>query len=170
MEEGAVTDGVALVCESEAALSDRLIEALDGGEAAVGEGSSTKRQRCSAGWSSGLWAGWNTRRMPSGTARFKPTSARCRSARQLNPGRSSIYRCGEIVQTTGTTSAGLEKTSRHGMVFSIGSLTDPIRPRGKCATCCGFTHRRKAKHASLLESMNRTQSGRLPRLRAGSWY
>lgn len=37
MEEGAVTDGVALVCESEAALSDRVIEALDGGEAAVGE-------------------------------------------------------------------------------------------------------------------------------------
>jgi hypothetical protein len=30
-------DRVALVCESEAALSDRVIEALDGGEAAVGE-------------------------------------------------------------------------------------------------------------------------------------
>ena len=37
MEEGAVTDGVALVCESEAALCDQVIEALDGGEAAVGE-------------------------------------------------------------------------------------------------------------------------------------
>jgi hypothetical protein len=37
VEEGAVTDGVALVCEIEAALSDRVIEALDGGEAAVGE-------------------------------------------------------------------------------------------------------------------------------------
>ena len=37
MEEGVVTDGAALVCESEAALSDRVIEALDGGEAAVGE-------------------------------------------------------------------------------------------------------------------------------------
>ena len=37
MEEGAITDDVALVCESEAALSDRVIEALDGGEATVGE-------------------------------------------------------------------------------------------------------------------------------------
>jgi hypothetical protein len=32
-----VTNGVALVCESEAALSDRVIGALDCGEAAVGE-------------------------------------------------------------------------------------------------------------------------------------
>jgi hypothetical protein len=39
VEEGAVTDGVAL-----AALSDRVIEALDGGEAA-GSGSSTNCQR-----------------------------------------------------------------------------------------------------------------------------
>jgi hypothetical protein len=37
VEEGAVTNDVALVCESEAALSDRVIEALDGVEAAVGE-------------------------------------------------------------------------------------------------------------------------------------
>jgi hypothetical protein len=37
VEKGAVTDGVALVRESEEALSDRVIEALDGGEAAVGE-------------------------------------------------------------------------------------------------------------------------------------
>jgi hypothetical protein len=37
VEEGAVTDRVALVCESEAPFSDRVIEALDGGEATVGE-------------------------------------------------------------------------------------------------------------------------------------
>ena len=37
MEEGAITDCVPLVREGEAALSDRVIEALDGGEAAVGE-------------------------------------------------------------------------------------------------------------------------------------
>jgi hypothetical protein len=37
VEEGDVTGGVALVGEGEAALSDRVIEALDGGEAAVGE-------------------------------------------------------------------------------------------------------------------------------------
>src|ERR1700739_519454 len=37
MEEGAITDCVPLVREGEAALSDGVIEALDGVEAAVGE-------------------------------------------------------------------------------------------------------------------------------------
>jgi hypothetical protein len=37
VEERAVTDRVALVCESEAPFSDRVIEPLDGGAAAVGE-------------------------------------------------------------------------------------------------------------------------------------
>jgi uncharacterized protein DUF3489 len=36
---------------------------------------------------------------------IKPTSPRCRSARQPNLGRGSTYRCGKSVQTTGTTSA-----------------------------------------------------------------
>src|SRR4029077_12130470 len=36
--------------------------------------------------------------------RIKPTSPRCRSARQPNPGRDSTYRCGDSVQTTGTSS------------------------------------------------------------------
>ena len=35
---------------------------------------------------------------------IKPTSPRCRSAWQPNLGRSSTYRCGKSVQTTGTTS------------------------------------------------------------------
>ena len=35
---------------------------------------------------------------------IKPTSLRCRSARQPNLGRGSTYRCGKSVQTTGTTS------------------------------------------------------------------
>src|SRR3954467_4734985 len=36
--------------------------------------------------------------------RIKPTSLRCPSAWQPNPGRRSTYRCGDSVQTTGTTS------------------------------------------------------------------
>jgi hypothetical protein len=36
--------------------------------------------------------------------RIKPTSPRCRSARQPNPGRRSTYRCGDSVQTIGTSS------------------------------------------------------------------
>ena len=35
---------------------------------------------------------------------IKPTSPRCPSAWQPNPGRRSTYRCGKSVQTTGTTS------------------------------------------------------------------
>jgi hypothetical protein len=35
---------------------------------------------------------------------IKPTSTRCRSAWQPNPGRGSTYRSGKAVQTTGTTS------------------------------------------------------------------
>src|SRR3954468_1814698 len=37
---------------------------------------------------------------------IKPTSIRCPSAWQPNPGRRSTYRCGDSVQTTGTTSPG----------------------------------------------------------------
>src|SRR2546427_12919241 len=36
---------------------------------------------------------------------IKPTSPRCPSAWQPNPGRGSTYRRGKTVQTTGTTSA-----------------------------------------------------------------
>jgi putative transposase len=48
-------------------------------------------------------AGAHTRAL---TARhpIKPTSRRCPSAWQPNPGRRSTYRCGKSVQTTGTTS------------------------------------------------------------------
>ena len=35
--------------------------------------------------------------------RIKPTSTRCRSAWQPNPGRGSTYRSGKAVQKTGTT-------------------------------------------------------------------
>src|SRR3984893_5466349 len=35
---------------------------------------------------------------------IKPTSPRCHSAWQPNPGRGSTYRCGKSVQTTGITS------------------------------------------------------------------
>jgi hypothetical protein len=42
---------------------------------------------------------------------IRPTSTRCRSARQLNPGRRSTYRCGKIVQTTGATSLPLFQPS-----------------------------------------------------------
>jgi hypothetical protein len=38
---------------------------------------------------------------------IKPTSPRCHSAWQPNPGRGSTYRCGKSVQTTGTTSQGI---------------------------------------------------------------
>src|SRR5437870_1716416 len=44
--------------------------------------------------------------------RIKPTSTRCRSARQPNPGRGSTYRRGDSVQTIGTSSflsAGFER-------------------------------------------------------------
>nr|WP_283810640.1 methyltransferase [Bradyrhizobium frederickii] len=45
--------------------------------------------------------------------RIKPTSPRCRSARQPNPGRGSTYRRGYSVQTTGASS--ILKTCRRAM-------------------------------------------------------
>src|SRR3954467_8366531 len=44
--------------------------------------------------------------------RIKPTSLRCPSAWQPNPGRRSTYRCGDSVQTTGTTSVTARKDRR----------------------------------------------------------
>src|SRR5262249_19983613 len=64
------TDCVALVCESEAALSDRVIEGLDGAEAAVGERFIDEPSKMLDRLELGTVGGWNTRRMPSGTARF----------------------------------------------------------------------------------------------------
>jgi hypothetical protein len=65
VEERVVADRVWLLDEGNAAVADRLVKALDGRKAAIGERSSTNAQRCSAGCSSRLWAGWKTRRMPS---------------------------------------------------------------------------------------------------------
>ena len=53
--------------ERDAALAHGFVEVFDGLEVAIDQGSSTKAHRCSAGCNSGLWAGWNTSRMPSGT-------------------------------------------------------------------------------------------------------
>jgi hypothetical protein len=41
-----------------------------------------------------------------GSDQIKPTSPRCQSAWQPNPGRRSTYRRGKSVQTTGPTSSG----------------------------------------------------------------
>ena len=43
-------------------------------------------------------------RVLTAARRIKPTSPRCRSVRQPNPGRRSTYRRGDSVQTTGTSS------------------------------------------------------------------
>jgi hypothetical protein len=50
-------------------LSDRVIDPLDGVEAAVGERFVDEPEMLGR-LELGLWASWNTRRMPSGTARF----------------------------------------------------------------------------------------------------
>jgi hypothetical protein len=43
---------------------------------------------------------------------IKPTSPRCHSAWQPNPGRGSTYRRGKSVQTTGTTSVTIGEAGR----------------------------------------------------------
>src|SRR5215207_6564997 len=53
---------------------------------------------------------------------IKPTSPRCHSAWQLNPGRRSTYRRGDSVQTTGTTS--LWKRFQNGTVLDPRELLD----------------------------------------------
>ena len=49
-------DDVGLLGERDAAVADRLVQALDGGKAAVGE-RLVDEDPSSAGWSSGLWGG-----------------------------------------------------------------------------------------------------------------
>src|SRR5438128_11161607 len=49
---------------------------------------------------------------------IKPTSPRCHSAWQPNPGRGSTYRRGKSVQTTGTTSVGVAKQLQQILVLS----------------------------------------------------
>ena len=43
-------------------------------------------------------------RVLTAAPRIKPTSSRCHSAWQPKPGRGSTYRCGDFVQTSGTSS------------------------------------------------------------------
>ncbi len=82
---------------------------------ACGAASSTRRSICepttasarpvlrsAATWAS-ITADAPTRALTA-SHQIKPTSTRCRSARQPSPGRRSTYRCGNSVQTTGTTS------------------------------------------------------------------
>src|SRR6202043_3986334 len=58
--------------------------------------------RSAATWTF-IMAGVHTRALTAPRP-IKPTSPRCHSAWQPNPGRGSTYRCGKSVQTTGTTS------------------------------------------------------------------
>ncbi|WP_283810642.1 fatty acid desaturase [Bradyrhizobium frederickii] len=64
--------------------------------------------------------------------RIKPTSPRCRSARQPNPGRGSTYRRGYSVQTTGASShiwprvAATKQTTRYRLLrlgYYLGAAT-----------------------------------------------
>ena len=61
---------------------------------------------------------------------IKPTSPRCHSAWQPNPGRGSTYRCGKSVQTTGTTSV----TSPGGDAVNLANTTGSIATIGTSAT------------------------------------
>ena len=61
--------------------------------------------RSAATWTF-IMAGVRTRALTASRP-IKPTSPRCHSAWQPNPGRGSTYRRGKSVQTTGTTSVGL---------------------------------------------------------------
>ena len=58
--------------------------------------------RSAATWTF-IMAGVRTRALTASRP-IKPTSPRCHSAWQPDPGRGSTYRCGKSVQTTGTTS------------------------------------------------------------------
>jgi hypothetical protein len=62
--------------------------------------------RLAATWTF-IMAGVRTRALTASRP-IKPTSPRCHSARQPNPGRGSTYRRGKSVQTTGATSAARE--------------------------------------------------------------
>src|SRR3954447_19935271 len=75
---------------------------------------------------------YNGRRIRALTARhpIKPTSPRCQSAWQPNPGRRSTYRCGKSVQTTGPTS-GPASEAEHFI---------------RCPACGGWIDRRDLGH------------------------
>ena len=66
--------------------------------------SEARAARSAATWTF-IMAGVHTRALTAARP-IKPTSPRCHSAWQPNPGRGSTYRRGKSVQTTGTTSHG----------------------------------------------------------------
>jgi hypothetical protein len=63
---------------------------------------------------------------------IKPTSTRCPSAWQPNPGRGSTYRRGKAVQTTGTTSEPVFGASRPSRTAQEAGAT-PIAEPGECS-------------------------------------
>ena len=70
MEQGAVADDVLLLGEGDAAVGDRLIQALNGGKAAVGERFVDEGPKM-FGRLELRTVGWlEHQRMPSGTAKF----------------------------------------------------------------------------------------------------
>jgi integrase len=59
---------------------------------------------------------------------IKPTSPRCHSAWQPDPGRGSTYRCGKSVQTTGTTSVDPAKGIAYGKAKHIEGGQESVHP------------------------------------------
>ena len=81
------------------------------------------RQRQRARASIGRYLDFYNGRRPhsslDGRHPIKPTSPRCHSAWQPNPGRRSTYRCGNFVQTTGTTAPCTRRNHRKTSVTSF---------------------------------------------------
>jgi hypothetical protein len=84
--------------------------------------------------------------------RIKPTSPHCRSARQPNPGRRSTYRCGDSVQTTGTSSFCCPRTVLE-LPGSLAALS-PFRPHVWVAP---ETNRRSGSAAKVRAASIRTR-------------
>src|SRR5437899_5889865 len=77
--------------------------------------------RSAATWTF-IMAGVHTRALTAPRP-IKPTSPRCHSAWQPNPGRGSTYRRGKSVQTTGTTSRYLRNLEVNQIApFSLGGV------------------------------------------------
>src|SRR5262245_48434557 len=85
---------------------------------------------------------------------IKPISASCRSAWQPNLGRRSTYRCGNSVQTTGTTSQFIFRYLDGAFVQGISTLL--LLHKNLLLLCCGTFSRSKLQLSQPAYGRHRT--------------
>ena len=127
MEQRACADSIALLNQGNAAFADNFFDVLDGLEIGVGERLVDKLPKV-LGCSSGLWEGWKTRRMPSGTVRFsgpcQPAPSSCSTMRLFLPAPADLAKSARMASNISLQTA-LET------FHTVAPLAGSTKPRHK---------------------------------------